>query len=52
MTGYLMDFHILEYHARGETTKVSHLKIRDRCVMVDLREKVQDGFKVKSQQLQ
>ena len=51
MTSYLIDFHILEYHSRGETTKVSHLKIMVRDDMVDLRTKVQEEIEVNSQQL-
>ena len=52
MTSYLIDLHNLEYHGRGETTKVSDLKIMDRHDMVDLRAKVQEENKVNNQQLQ
>ena len=52
MTSYLINFSILENHARSETSKVSDLKIMGRWAVVDLRAKVQEWIKVNSQQLQ
>lgn len=42
MTSSVIDLHILEYHAQGETTKLSDLKIMERYDVVDLRATIQE----------